>query len=336
MRRLISLVVIAAATAFPLSDATGASHIAATAAIVQSKGILWQDPKDIRARNLFYGPGGHQGQPKEPFTFLEEDHGGSNPKFDVRDADGKHWKVKLGVEARPETAAARLLWAVGFITNENYLLSEAKVSGMPPHLNRGTNLVEPGGTVRAARLQKPPRGKKVGNWDWKHNPFVGTREFNGLRVMMALISNWDLKTENNSMYSEEDDSRPVLYEVSDLGTAFGRSGESYRSSTSKANLKAYQHSKFVTKVTKDRVSFNFPTHLPYLYIFNLPLFISESRAHWIGHDIPKADVQWISSLLAQLSPEQIRDAFRAAGYSPDQVEAYSAVVQARIAQLERL
>src|SRR5690348_14583058 len=150
MRRLISLVVIAAATAFPLSDATGASHIAATAAIVQSKGILWQDPKDIRARNLFYGPGGHQGQPKEPFTFLEEDHGGSNPKFDVRDADGKHWKVKLGVEARPETAAARLLWAVGFITNENYLLSEAKVSGMPPHLNRGTNLVEPGGTVRAA------------------------------------------------------------------------------------------------------------------------------------------------------------------------------------------
>ena len=116
--------------------------------------------------------------------------------------------------------------------------------------------------------------------------------------MMALISNWDLKTENNSMYAQEDDSRPILYEVSDLGTSFGRTGESYRSSTSKANLKAYQRSKFLTKVTKDRVSFNFPTHLPYLYIFNLPLFISESRAQWIGH-VWRADQRGLSGFRRQ-------------------------------------
>jgi hypothetical protein len=335
MRQLISLLVMTAAVAFPLPHATGESH-AAVAAVARPQGILWQQPADIRARNLFYGPGGPQGQPKEPFTFLEEDRGGTNPKFDVRDAAGNRWKVKLGVEARPETAATRLLWAVGFITNNNYLLPELKVKNMPAHLNRGKNLVEADGTVRAARLQKPPQGKKAGNWDWKHNPFVGTREFNGLRVMMALISNWDLKEVNNSMYADEDGSRPVLYEVSDLGSSFGRTGESYRSGTSKGNLKAYQHSKFVSKVTKDRVSFNFPTHLPYLYVFNLPLFISESRAGWIGHDIPRADVQWIGSLLAQLSSQQIRDAFRAAGYTAEQVEAYTAVVQARIAQLERL
>ena len=278
MRKLAALLVVSVAIALPYSPAWSGSEVA-TAAIVRPQGILWEDPVDIRSRNLYYGPGGRQGQPRQPFTFIQEDHGGTNPKFDVQDAAGNRWKVKLGVEARPETAATRLLWAVGFVTNENYLLTEAKVKNMPSHLKRGRELVGGDGSIRVARMQRPPRKKKVGNWDWKHNPFVGTREFNGLRVMMALLSNWDLKESNNSIYNDGDEAGPVLYEVSDLGSSFGRTGESYRSVTSKNNLRAYQRSKFVSKVTPDRVSFNFPTHLPYLYVFNLPLFISESRSH---------------------------------------------------------
>lgn len=40
--------------------------------------------------------------------------------------------------------------------------------------------------------------------------------------------------------------------------------------------------------------------------------------------------------LAQLSPEQIRDAFRPAGYSPEQVQGFAAVVEERIAELNKL
>ena len=335
MRALASLLVVVGAIAFPSSRAWSGSEVM-IAAVARPQRILWEEPVDIRTRNLYYGPGGREGQPKAPFTFVEEDHGGTNPKFEVRDAAGKRWKVKLGIEARPETAATRLLWAVGFITNDNYLLPEINVKNMPAHLSRGKTLVDSNGSIRAARLQRPPHGKKIGHWGWKHNPFVETREFNGLRVMMALLSNWDLKEVNNSIYTDDHDSGPALYEVSDLGSTFGKSGESYRGATSKNNLSAYQRSAFVSKVTRDRVSFHFPTHLPYLYIFNLPLFVSESRAHWIGQDIPRADVRWISSFLTQLSTQQIRDAFRAAGYSQEQVEGYTAVVQARIAQLEQL
>ena len=57
---------------------------------------------------------------------------------------------------------------------------------------------------------------------------------------------------------------------------------------------------------------------------------------WIGKNIPRSDARWIGGLLAQLSPEQIRDAFRAAGYSPEQVEGFAAVLQARIAELNTL
>jgi hypothetical protein len=57
---------------------------------------------------------------------------------------------------------------------------------------------------------------------------------------------------------------------------------------------------------------------------------------WIGKHIPRSDAEWIGGLLAQLSPDQIRDAFRAAGYTPDQVNAYAAVVGKRIVELKQL
>src|SRR5216110_2797235 len=67
--------------------------------------VLWRDPGDIASRNLFYGPGGEKNQPRGPYTFVKEDLEGSNPKFIVEDGGGVKWKVKLGIEAQPETVA---------------------------------------------------------------------------------------------------------------------------------------------------------------------------------------------------------------------------------------
>jgi hypothetical protein len=57
---------------------------------------------------------------------------------------------------------------------------------------------------------------------------------------------------------------------------------------------------------------------------------------WVGKHIPRADAKWIGSLLSQLTPDQIHDAFRAAGYSSDQIDAYSQAVLARIKELNDL
>ena len=75
---------------------------------------LWQDPTDLPSRDLFYGPGGKEHEPKGPFTFVKEDLDGTNPKFVVKAGDGTKWKVKMGVEAKPDPAASSLLWAVGY------------------------------------------------------------------------------------------------------------------------------------------------------------------------------------------------------------------------------
>lgn len=335
-RRVLSISWVLLALAAAASPAAGQQQKRANSARATGAAVLWSDPGDIKSRDLFYGPGGKSDQPEGPVRFVKEDRKGTSAKFDVLDRDGKKWRAKVGLEAQPETVAVRLLWAVGYASNVNYFFPDLKIDGLPKHLHRGQEFVRPDGHVQGVRLQQQPAdvGKKKGNWDWRHNPFRGGREFNGLRVMMALVSNWDLYTGNNAIRSEKDGKH--LYEVSDVGASLGRMGRSYTDVMSKNNLPAYRKSKFVAKVTPDYVDLNFPTHPPFLYVFNLAMWAKYLGNHWIGHHIPRDDVRWIASLLSQLTPQQIRDAFRAAGYRPDQVEAFATVVEQRIASLSKL
>lgn len=296
--------------------------------------VLWQDPGDIHSRDLFWGSGSKDDQPRAPFKFDGEDTNGASPKFDVKDARDKKWKVKLGPEAHPEVVASRLLWAVGYFTNETYFVDDLRVDGLPKKLSRGQEFIDKAGEVFQARLQRKP-GKDHKPWSWSKNPFVGTREFNGLRVMMALLNNWDLKDDNNAYYKDEKTGRHIYY-VSDVGSTFGTTGKSYSDAASKNNLDAYRGSKFINQVKDGRVTFNFPTHPAFYHIFNMPYFVHSMRNEWIGHEIPVQDVKWMASLLAQLTPQQINDAFRAGGYSPERTQAYAEVLQKRIAELTKL
>ncbi|MGH9640840.1 MAG: hypothetical protein ACRD3Q_00295, partial [Terriglobales bacterium] len=95
-----------------------------------AKSVLWTDPGDISAKNLFDGPGGKSGRPQPPFKFDKQLAQGTSPKFDVTDGSGEKWRVKLGPEAHAEPVASRLLWAVGYFANENYFEDEIRVEGI--------------------------------------------------------------------------------------------------------------------------------------------------------------------------------------------------------------
>ena len=157
---------------------------------------------------------------------------------------------------------------------------------------------------------------------------------------MALINNWDLKNQNNAVYEEKDGDKSKgsqqIYMISDLGASFGSPGRAWPRSKSRGNLEVYSHSKFIKKVTSTYVDFDAPARPALLFSFGLPQFIIRLRLRWIGKQVPRADAKWMGQLLAQLSPDQIRDAFRAAGYSPKEVEGVTEVVEARIAELNKL
>jgi hypothetical protein len=291
---------------------------------------LWRDRGDVATLDLLDGPGGKEHQPGTNFKFIEESKGGSSPKFDVEDENGTKWRVKLGHEVKSETAATRLVWAAGYFVDEDYYRPQIHVQGMK-RLSRGRKYVSDYGFVREARLERQGVGKKLKNWSWYENPFVGTREFNGLRVMMALINNWDLKEINNGVFDVNGEPR---YEVTDLGASLGRTGNNF--GRSRGVMKDYAESKFIKKVKPESVDFVMHSRPFFLTIINFPNYRFRTRMESVAKHIPIADARWIGNRLGQFSPEQIGDCFRAAGFSSAEVEGYTRVVMQRIEALKKL
>jgi len=296
---------------------------------------LWHDPIDIPSLNLAWGQGGKRHAPRQDavYKFVKEDLGGSTTKFYVEDDEGVEWLVKVGDEARGETAATRLVWAMGFFTDEDYFLAELHVVGMPK-LHRKSKTISRDGTIRRARLERREHGeKKVGNWQWSDNPYLNTRELNGLRVLMALLNNWDLKTSNNKIYEEKDGD--LRYVVSDLGASFGRTGAI--TTRSKGKLKDYRKDPFIQRQSDETVDFVMRTRpSPITKPFRRRYYKEKAQIAEITKNVPLVDAEWIGSQLSQLSTEQIHSALCASGFLPEEVEGYTEVIQKRIAELNSL
>ena len=299
----------------------------------RSPAVIWHDRGDARALDLVGGPGGKAHEPGNVLTFIEESDGGTSPKFEVEDEHGVRWKVKLGEEAKSETAATRLLWAAGYVVDEDYYRQQIRVLGLP-RLARGQEFVSAGDNVTGARLERQGGGggEESTTWSWYENPFVGTREFNALKVMMALVNNWDLKDVNNRVSDTADGGGQ--YGITDLGATFGRTGNVI--TRSKSVSKDYADTKFIAKVTATHVDFVMQSRPLFPFVVLLPSYRERTRMQDIVKRIPIADARWLGDRLGRLSLEQIRDCFRASGFAPDEVETYAQAVMQRIAVLRTL
>jgi hypothetical protein len=295
--------------------------------------LIWRDPGDVASLNVLSGAGGpgHAPDQNGPFSFVKEDLDGTNPKFDVEDAAGVRWRVKLGEESQTETAASRLLWAVGYFVDEDYYVPQLTVRGLPP-LHRGQNFVSPAGTVHGAGMERRPEDVKTrGDWDWFANPFRETREGHGLRIMMALLNNWDLKMVNNSI---DEIGKERRYVVSDLGATFGNTGNYL--TRSKSVVASYQETPFIAHTTEDVADFVLHSRPFFMTIFSVRHYREYTRMENVVRHIPRTDAKWLGERLSQLSGEQVRDCFRAAGYTPEKVEGYANAVKGRVAALNAL
>jgi hypothetical protein len=287
-------------------------------------GILWQEPTDIERRDLHYGNGGPAGAPNtaSKFTFLE-DKGSpkdSNPKIKVKDDRGREWTVKFGPEVKSETAVSRIVWATGYHVDQVYFVEEAKIEGF--------SRLE----TRNMRFEREDDGyKTVGRWDWKSNPFIGTRELDGLKTLMALVHNVDLSTMNNRIARSSKNSgkrEPNIYYVNDLGASLGSTGAWFTRlplldkarSESKGVPKDYVKNGFISGVKNGRVDFR----------------ITRRLAKNILNGVKVEHARWMGNLLGRLSDKQLTDAFTAAGFTESEVSVYIAEVRKRITQLQNL
>lgn len=304
--------------------------------------LIWRDPGNISGRNLHYGPGAPHLAPAAPFTFLKEVKSGESPKFEVRDARGVKWVVKLGEEAQAETVATRLVWSVGYFVEEAYYFKRVRIRQLP-QLSRGMKYVGRNGTVFGARFE--PRREHIQRgptWDWDKNAFEGTQELNGLKVLMILLNNYDARKENNQILLVKDPATGIVearHTVTDLGATLGKAG-GLGGKRSKNNLEDFLSTKFVRGVEKDgSVEFDFdtrPTKLGMLSAVFPPYYRGQVKKEKSMRKIPVEHARWIGSLLTQLTDDQLRTAFNVAGYDPSTTSGYVTALRARINQLTQL
>jgi hypothetical protein len=285
--------------------------------------VLWRAPDDIAARDLFQGPGGEEMRPDlRRIDFVKEETGGFSKKYRVRDAKGRVWVAKIGKEAQAETAAVRLVWAVGYMTEVNYLAPCVVIEGAPDP-GKGFERCQGGGLANVRFEARPDGVKRLDEWKWSENPFVGTKELQGLIVMMSLLNNWDIKDTNNKvLYVAGAGGRQgeLHYIVSDLGATFGRVKLDvpglWRIRRNRNDPEDYAKDAFLEDVKGGQV-----------YLFY------KGKRQDLFDDIRVEEARWIAGLLSQLSERQIADAFRAANYTPEEVRLLTTAVRERIDEL---
>jgi len=275
-----------------------------------AKAVLWQEPTDITSRDLFLGSGGESMKPDlSHVVFLKDETKSYSTKYRVRDGAGNEWVVKIGPEAQPETAAVRLVWAAGYYADTTYLV---------PHV-----VIEGKGAFDNVRFEARGHGEKRldQRWDWDKNPFVGTKELQGLKVIMALMNNWDIQNHNNNVILVTDEAsgqQVARYIDTDLGASFAKEGK-FLGHTRCRPDQYVADTKFIKGVDKGKVVFDY-----------------RGKNQHLLDDITVEQAKWITGILSQLSEQQIRDAFRAANYSPEEVEGLTRTVMARIGELQKL
>jgi hypothetical protein len=274
---------------------------------------LWQRPADLAVQDLLYGPWGLERAPDPDavYTFIETKRGGVNPGMTVRDGGGRRWKVKQpAVDGRQaegpiEVVLSRVLSAVGYHQPPVYFLRDFTVTD-----EAGTRRV-PGGRFRLVDASLKDRGE----WSWHRNPFVGTRPYQGLLVILLLFNSSDLKNSNNTLYEYRGagDRNERWYVVRDLGTALGGTG---RISPDRGDIGRFERHAFIEGIEDGFVRFEYHGW----------------HQELIDRRIRPADVRWACELLAGLTAAQWRDAFLAGGYEPAISERYIDRLRARIRQ----
>jgi hypothetical protein len=296
------------------------------APLQSSRTVIWRDPGDVSKRNLAAGPGQ---PPQPPFHFMEEHDSGSQPCVSIHDATGREWRVKWGSEVRTETFGTKLAWALGYFSEQTHFIPAGEIHGAR-ELRRAKECIDEECRFVEARFELSESGVvkhfDAHSWAWNDNPFVGTRELNGLKILMMLVSNWDNKDvrdvhrgSNTAIFEYKlKTGREARYLIIDWGAALGAWGSNVVQ-RGRWDAKAYaeQSEIFVTGVEGDFVKWGY----------------QGQRTADLTDNISREDARWFSGLAGQLTDEQLRDGFLASGATPDEAGYFTAAVRLRIEKL---
>jgi hypothetical protein len=253
---------------------------------------LWHQPEPNR--DLFWGVGGERLAPDPALVYkvIEKKRTGFSMGMDVESPDGRKWSAKLPPEAPTEVVASRLLWGLGYHQPPIYYVGRWNADG--------SEFDNPQLPARFRESKPDLRGLDAGDaWSYYDGPFAGTREQNGLLIMMVMLGNSDLKDAQNVIYTLKEplEGASRWYVARDLGQSLGRTGVL---DAPRGDVKVFEQTPFIKGMSGQYVRFEW-----------------RGRHGRLIDRMTPADVRWICEKLDRLSDTQWQDAFRAGGYAPE-------------------
>lgn len=282
-------------------------------------------------------------------AFLEPDPqdppGGKTPKFTCRDKNGKKYKIKYGIdngEVYAEVAASRLLWALGFPT-DNYYPVRVECQGCPKD---PWTYIEDALSGQLGRIGGDDRWKQE-LWEkgdrlfipavvelkfdgavieqhdkqgWGFGEFVNFEDLSrqeqiyreGLLIMMGLLQHADNKDQQQRLQCSKDqmvkladgalDCNRPTALVHDLGWTFGHGWKA----NDPINISRMNLDEWVsTPVFANSACKINPHSIPDMF-----LVPKSQRRSWHPVQVSEAGRAFIASRLNALSRKQIEDIFR--------------------------
>ncbi len=268
---------------------------------------LWSEPE--AGRDLFFGVGGQRlaPNPTKKYQVVEIKGIGFSEGYTLHDPEKREWSAKLPPEAHSEVVSSRIHWGIGYHQPPVYLLPKWQAD----------TPTSSSALLPARFREKDPDLNGLtdeGDWSFYQNPFVGTRQLNGLLVLQVMLGNSDLKDSNNALYVLKSplEGARKWYVARDLGQTFGQSGTL---NAPRNDVEAFEASPFIRGIANGKVQFDYKGR-------HLALF----------ENITPADVRWICERLNRLTDRQWQDAFRAAGYEREIADRFIRRLKQKVAE----
>jgi hypothetical protein len=233
---------------------------------------------------------------------------------------------------RSETFAVRLAWAAGYYVESAYFLPDGQIEDVG-ELGRARDCVGEDCSFKDARFELDEQGVEKmfdeHGWAWNDNPFVGTKELNGLKIMLMLTSNWDNKDvrdvargSNTAIFQHRlpDGRVEARYLIIDWGASMGRWGSVVFRGKWDPDGYESQTPEFVKGVENGMVKWG---------------YIGQ-RTEDATDGISVEDVRWVYQYVGRITDEQIREGLLASGATSEEVESFTRAIRERINQLKRV
>jgi hypothetical protein len=238
--------------------------------------------------------------------------------------------VKWGHEAKPESFAVRVAAACGYFAEVTHYV-QGGVIDRAEGLTRARQCIDEAGRFTEARFELEDRSVRMlfdeHSWSWDDNPFLGTPQLSGLKILVMLLSNWDTKDRRDVSrgsntaifeYRVSRWAREARYLITDWGGAMGRWGSNLVS-RGRWDVDGFeaQTPQFVTEVRDGLVSFGY----------------QGQRTAEIARNIPVEHVAWFHHCASRLTEPALAEALRVCGATPEESARFARAIVERIRQL---